>query len=99
MRPSRNEFGNKTAGGYPPPRDRDAEDPLQSAAGFILRSTQAMRDRHVGRRELFDSEAQALFAWGQDRSLILDQELLAQLRPVSSGAEHEVFLTPGDKRR
>jgi hypothetical protein len=77
MRPSRNELGNKTAGGYPPPRDRDAEDPLQSAAGFIFRSTQAMRDRHVGRRELFESEAQSLFAWGQSRGLFLTRAILA----------------------
>lgn len=98
MRPSEHEHGDPTARENPGSREQNEKNPLQSATDFILRSTEAMRDCHVGRVRLFQAEDKALLCWGQKLGVILNQEIISDYRSVSSGAEHEVFFDEANQK-
>jgi len=67
------------------------ENTLITASDYLRAGTRAMREGGASRRELFQGELALLRTWTQEVGFLLKEEALNGLRPVTSGAEHEVF--------
>ena len=79
-------YGETSATGY-----RSEENTLITAADYLRAGTGAMFEGGASRRELFQSEVRFLRSWTQEAGHFLNQDAFKGLRPVTSGAEHEVF--------
>lgn len=72
-------------------RRRDAESPPQSALEFLRRSVGAVQAGGSSRRSQFEREVEALRLWSVEADCCLTSDFCKGLKPVASGAEHEVF--------
>lgn len=78
--------------GKTPPTGASPEDnTLVTASDYLRAGTGAMREGGASRRELFKREVSLLRFWTEEAGLFLNEGALQGLRPVTSGAEHEVF--------
>ena len=76
---------------HPQARQRDAESPPQSALEFLRRSVGAVQAGRGSRRSQFEREVEALRLWSAEAGCCLSSDFCKGLKPVASGAEHEVF--------
>jgi hypothetical protein len=67
------------------------ENSPQSALDFLLGGLGAVSGGGVSRRRRFDCEVEALRLWSAQEGCRLTADFAALLKPVASGAEHEVF--------
>ena len=67
------------------------ESPLQSALDFLRESLGAVPPSGRSRRWSFQREVALVAEWATRFSYCLSEDFLQQFKPVSSGAEHEVF--------
>ena len=72
-------------------RRGDAESPPQSALEFLRRSVGAVQAGGGSRRSQFEREVEALCLWSAEADRCLSSDFCKGLKPVASGAEHEVF--------
>ena len=72
-------------------RRGDAEDPPQSALEFLRASVGAVQAGGSSRRRHFEREVEALRLWSAEADRCLSSDFCKGLKPVASGAEHEVF--------
>lgn len=76
---------------YPEKRRRLEESSPQSALDFLLGSLAAVPDSGTSRRRRFELEVENLRCWSVQESCGLSASLPGALKPVASGAEHDVF--------
>lgn len=69
----------------------NSESPLQSALDFLRESLGAVPPSGRSRRWSFQREVALVAEWATRFSYCLSEDFLQQFKPVSSGAEHEVF--------
>ena len=72
-------------------RRGDAESPPQSALEFLRGSVGAVPAGGGSRRSQFEREVEALRLWSAEADRCLSSDFCKGLKPVASGAEHEVF--------
>jgi len=72
-------------------RRGDAESPPQSALEFLRGSVGAVPAGGGSRRSQFEREVEALRLWSVEADRCLSSDFCKGLKPVASGAEHEVF--------
>ena len=68
-----------------------AESPPQSALEFLRRSVGTVQTGGSSRRGRFEREVEALCLWSAEADCSLSSDFCKGLKPVASGAEHEVF--------
>jgi len=69
----------------------NSESPLQSALDFLRESLGAVPPSGRSRRWSFQHEVVIFAEWATRLGYCLSEDFLQQFKPVSSGAEHEVF--------
>jgi len=74
------------------------KNPLVTAAHYLRAGTAAMCQSGASRRRLFEEEKSLLREWCARNGFELGQDALVGGRPVSSGAEHDVFFSDSENR-